>query len=246
MKLDYEISADELALIENHLTQNLSPDEMILFEQKMSSDINWQHKIEEAKLLILGIQEAKLSQRLDQFHEQMTVASAQPRSKLFQLRTRWMVAASLLLVFSVAAWLLLSNKNEFDKLYAGNYTPDPGLLTAMGPASNYSFEKGMVDYKNEEYKKALQAWEALKAQGQSGDTLHYFLGMANQALGKYETAKTYLENIANDKAHPFYTDACWYMGLLMLKQKDKLAAISYIEKSTHPGKAAILNDLKKY
>ena len=48
MKLDYEISADELELIENHLRQNLSPDEVILFEQKMSSDVNWQHKIEEA------------------------------------------------------------------------------------------------------------------------------------------------------------------------------------------------------
>ena len=245
MKLDYEISADELELIENHLRQNLSPDEVILFEKKMSSDVNWQNKIEEAKLLILGTQEVNLAQHLDQFHEKLTGTNAQPGSKLVQLRTRWMVAASLLLVFSVAAWLLFSNKNEFDELYAGYYTPDPGLLTAMGPASNYSFEKGMVDYKNEEYEKALQAWEALKAQGQSGDTLQYFLGMANQALGRYEAAKTYLENIAKDTAHPFYSDACWYMGLLMLKQKDKQAAISYLEKSTYPGKAAILNDLKK-
>lgn len=245
MKLDYDIPPVEMELIENYLRNELSPEEAILFNEKMNSDPNWVKKIDETRLLLIGLQEPALQKSMNDFHSSITSASKPVQGKVVRFGTRWAVAASVLLVVSVSAWLLLSGKNKFEKLYAGYYTPDPGLLTAMGPASNYSFEKGMVEYKNEEYEQALQTWSDLKQPGQQSDTLHYFLGMANQALGNNETAKKHLDYIVTDSTHSFYSDACWYLGLIYLKEKKTETARTLIEKSNHPKKAELLNAINK-
>jgi tetratricopeptide (TPR) repeat protein len=242
MSQESEISSDELELIDQYLRNELSPEQTGAFNEKMRVDKEWMKKVEDTRLLVLGIQEASLAKRIDGFHEEFNSENEQaPKGKIFRLNIRWAVAASVLIVASVLAGLLLTKKDEYEKLYSSYYTPDPGLLTAMGSSDNYSFDQGMVDYKNGDYKKAIHAWNILLRAKPASDTLHYFLGVANQALDNETDAKKHLEYIVKDSAHSFYSDACWYLGLLLLKQKQPQIALPYIRRSGHPGKAALLD-----
>lgn len=245
MKLDYNLPPDEMELIEKFLRNELTPEEATLFNERKTSDQHWIEKINETRLLLTGLQEPALQQSMDRFHATYISGQQPVKGKVIGFNIRWAVAAAAMLVVSLATWLLISGKNRYEKLYAGYYTPDPGLLTAMGPASNYSFEKGMVEYKNEEYTKALHTWSELARAGQQNDTLHYFMAMVSQALGQNDSAKKYLEKIVTDNNHSFYSDACWYLGLIYLKEKDTEAARISIEKSDHPKKAELLNAIKQ-
>ncbi len=245
MKLDYDIAPEEMELIENYLRNELSPEQSLAFNEKRNSDPNWANKIDEVKLLTVGLQEASLQQSMNEFHRSIETSKQTGTGKVIRFNTRWAVAASVILLVAVATWLLLPLKDRYEKLYAGYYTPDPGLLTAMSVSDNYAFEKGMVEYKNEEYEKALETWNALNTSGQPGDTLQYFLGMVNQALGRDDVAKKHLETIVSDSTQSFYSDACWYLGLILLKEKQTASAKSLIEKSNHPRKAELLNAINQ-
>ena len=244
MNLDYNIDAGEIELIEKYLQDQLEAGEKELFNKKMNTDSHWTKKINETRLLLIGLKESQLQESINGFHAALD-GQTKAHGLLVSFNKRWMIAASLLIAVSIAAWFVLNDKNKYEELYADYFIPDPGLLTAMGPATNYPFEKGMVEYKNEEYEKALQTWKELTDRGQSTDTLHFFIGMANQALGRDAVAKQYLQKISTNDSHAFYSDACWYLGLLHLKEKQTGAAIALIVKSNHPKKAELLDAIKK-
>ena len=130
-------------------------------------------------------------------------------------------------------------------MYSEYYKPDPGLITAMGVSDNYTFEKAMVDYKNGDYDKAIKGWLSLKSNQATNDTLDYFLGAAYQASGQYDTAIPYLEKIASEKENTFNKDACWYLGLALLRKGNKELAATYIQQSGYPQSPELLNALNK-
>jgi hypothetical protein len=247
MNDDYEITPDEFELIEQYLADKLSPEELERLDQKKKLDINWTKKTEEVKLLLVGIHETGLAKSLDGFHDELQVENitSAKSAKVFKLDKRWMVAASLFLIASVATWLLVTSKTHNEKLYSRYFQPDPGLMTAMGSSDNYLFEKGMVSYKNGEYQHAIETWAPMLAKNPSSDTLQYFMGVAKQAIGDDKTAKQHLEIIARDSTNYFYHDACWYLGILYLKGSETARAKVYIERSSHPEKAALLKDINQ-
>ncbi len=247
MNDDYEISPDEFELIEQYLVNKLSPEELASFNEKNRTDIKWMKKVEEVKLLLVGVRETKLVKSLEGFHDELRLENSSPvkSASVFRLNTRWMVAASLFIIASITTWLLVTGKTQNEKLYSRYYQPDPGLMTAMGSSDNYLFEKGMVSYKNGEYKNAIETWAPLLLENPASDTLQYFLGVAHQATGDDKRAKQHLEIILKDSTNYFYHDACWYLGILLLKRGETEPAKMYIERSNNPEKAALLKDINQ-
>lgn len=234
MKFPYDISPEELEKIEAWLDGSLLPQERTAFEQQLLSDPLLQQKVDELQLLKLGISESVLEKKLDAFHpvkEQATVRRINGGMRGL------LVAASVLLVVLATSYLLFFNKSSDEKLYAQFYSPDPGLPGNMGGATNYSFDKAMLDYKNGEYTKAIEAWKNLPA----NDTTTYFMGMAEMAAGNSTTAINLLTQSTSKPANPFYKDACWYLGLAYLRAGDHVKATTFIQQSDNPGK----NDLLK-
>lgn len=242
MSKNQSISQQQLEEIERFLKHEMPEEEREIFEARMKEDIELKKLTDEIKLLFVGIQEASLTENLTAFHSGLTEKKS---ATIFKLGTRWMVAASLFIIASVATWLLLTSDSDNEKLYSKYYQPDPGLMTAMGTTDNYPFEQGMVNYKSGEYKKALDSWSPLLVKNPSSDTLQYFIGVANHALGNDAAARQHIEIIVKDSTNSFYHDACWYLGLLLLKQGEMQAAKTYIEKSGHPQKTELLNAINR-
>lgn len=239
-----DISPEELERIERFLSNEMPQDEANAFAQSLNTDAQLREKTEEVRLLLLGINEVALEEQMQDFHKDIISAPViKSTARVIPLSRKLLVAASVLVVVALSLWLVLQNKQE--DLYSKYYTPDPGLATVMSGSSNYDFEKAMVEYKNGEYAKALDAWNGLLKEKPGNDTLIYFIGVASQANKDSNAAFDNLKRIAANVNSAFYKDACWYLGLMYLKIGDKKEAVKYIEMSGHAQSAEIIKAINK-
>lgn len=245
MKTNYTISTEELESIERYLLGETSAEERLAFENKLQEDGAWAAKVDEVKLLMLGIEKAELKERLHEYHNDIKKNGANAAGgKTIGLNRKWLVAASVVMLASLSVWFFTIRPDKYEKLYATYFQPDPGLMSAMGVGENYAFNKAMLDYKTGNYKKAIAEWDKLRTDMPGNDTLEYFLGVAQQANGNNTAAIGLLQKAANDSNNPFYKDACWYIGLALLKKGNIQESIIWLEKSGHPKRNELINNLK--
>lgn len=233
-------------MIEQYLQGQLAPDAAAAFEVRLQADEALAARVGEARVLLLGVQEAVLKEQLQEYHKEWS--QVQPPVKkpavIHQL-WRWSAAAAAVLLLGTGIWWLTTRSSGSEKLYQAYYKPDPGLLTAMGPATAYAFEHGMVAYKNEEYQQAIERWQPLLLATPSADTVRYFLGMAWQAMHEYDSAANLLRPLTADTNRAFYKEASWYYGLLLIRSGREREAIRYIDRSSQPGKEELIHQLNK-
>ncbi len=244
MKYHHNILPEELEQIERYLLRRMTEEEAAAFTARIQTDENLSEKVEAVRLTIIGINEAAVSVRIQEYHKELTAhKGSEQKTKLFSLR--WLLAASVLfIVATTTLWFMLSD-NHNQKVYSSYYKPDPGLMTVMSSGnSNYTFEKAMVEYKNGQYSKALTAWTQLLREKPNNDTLLYFIGAALQATADYEGAIPYLQAIADDEQSSFQKDACWYLGLIYLQKGEKEKAAKHIRVSEHEKSEQVINVIR--
>lgn len=234
------ISQEELVLIEKYLQHRLSAAELLGFEQRLSADAEWQQKVEEVRLLVVGIQEAVLQDKVDQFHKEINPATLKAVSFRKSRWKKWMAAAAVLII--AVAGLLYFNTRQ--TLFDAYYTPDEGLPTYMGVADNYEFDKAMVEYKTGDYQKAITAWQQLLKDNPGNDTLNYFIGSAFLAGKDTKQAKAYFDKIISVPGSAFMQHAKWYKALILLKEGNRKDAADLLKTTGHPKKEALLHKLQ--
>lgn len=246
MNRDLDISQQELETIEQFIFQQMKDEESAAFTKKLHTDLALQHKLETVRLLLVGIQEAELEKKLDEFHNSLHLLKKnqiQRLSQTFALK-KWLVAASVLVIVGLGSLLFFNQKTNEKKLFAAYFQPEPGLISAMGASDNYLFDRAMVDYKVGDYNAALKTWESLLTSNPESDTLNYFIGSAWLMKKKEETAIAHFKKVIANENSTFRNDALWYTGLALLKSKRKSEALGFIEKAEHENKASLLRELK--
>ncbi|MBC7848670.1 MAG: hypothetical protein H7Y31_02985 [Chitinophagaceae bacterium] len=238
MKYTGNISADELQRIERFLTGEMPEEEAAAFKAELTTNADLELKTSELRMLLLGINESVLKDRLPLYHT--AVPTPHAGRHIFPMAKKWLVAASIALLAVVAIWFFVSKSDSSKSLYSRYYQPDPGLPTVMSSTGDYAFEKAMVEYKNHEYDKALQGWNTLLKTRSENDTLRYFIGAAYLAKNDDQQAIKYLGSSAADTSSGFYGEANWYLGLIYLKQGEKLKAAEFIKNSNHTNREAVL------
>jgi len=241
-----DISQEEFDAIEKYIVNDLAHEERTAFETRLSNDATLRAKVTELRLLFVGVNEAVLQEKINDFHQELsarkdghTIGGRTPTIK------KWLVAASIILVAGISGWLLINRQSKEEKLFASFFKPDPGLITAMSATDNYLFERAMIDYKKGDYSAAIKTWDSLQKIQPANDTLNYFLGAAYLADENASEAIICLQKVTALRASFFNTDAYWYLGLAQLKEGKINDAILSIERSAHPGKDELLMDLKK-
>lgn len=230
---------------ERYLLHQMPPEEQKAFMEKLSSDAALKKEVDEMQVLLLGIQEATLAEKLNSFHKNTEQEQRVSKSaKVFSLQ-RLLLAASVIGIMVLSAWFAWFKKSETENLFAQYFKPDAGLMTAMGSTDNYAFDKAMVDYKTGNYSAAITSWAKLQMKQPANDTLNYFLGAAHLAANNADRAIEYFQKVVILPAGPFFYDAAWYLGLSYVKEKKPKEAVAFIRKSNHPQKYALLEKLIK-
>lgn len=246
MNFNLNISPEELEQIEHYLQGQMTAAEKQSFEMEVAASADLQDKVQQVQLLMLGVQEAELSSKLNRFHKELPAAKKSEAKTVSLFSTkRWMAAAAIVFVLALGTWFLLFRKSSNEKLYAAYFRPDPGLMTTMGTTDNYTFDRAMVDYKTSHYEEAITAWKSLLKNAPQNDTLNYFIGAALQAKGQSAESISYLQKIIAQPQSYFRPDAYWYLGLALLKEGKKEEAVAAIRQSNHPQKEVLLQALSK-
>lgn len=240
---DQHIPQQEQEQIERYLSGEMDPAEQEAFRTRLINDPLLQSRVNEIKLLSVGIQEVNLSSRLEEFHSNIPV-TGRAKAEVYSMR-KWMVAASSIIVIGLAALWFFTREKTNDKLYADYFQPDPGLLSAMSASSNYSFEKAMVDYKSGKYNEAISGWRQLLNNGAASDTLNYFMASAFLASDRSDSAIIYFDKVQTSQKSVFIAESYWYKGLALIKQGRITEAITSIEKSDRKEKEDLITQLKK-
>lgn len=245
MNRNNDITPEELAIIERYIFNQMPQDEYYAFTKRLEEDQDLREKTKNTRLMLIGIQEAELTDWINDFNKSLPFKQKKAKiaSKLFSLK-RWMVAASIIILVSLAGLLFFNPFKSERKLFAEYYKPDPGLITAMGVSQNYFFDRAMIDYKTKNYESAIKVWKQLLTEKPSNDTLNYFIASALLANDKAADAIPYFEKVLTDSNSYFLNDTYWYLGLALVKQQKSEKAIPYIQKSTHTNKEAFLKKLK--
>lgn len=247
MNKQTNIPPEEFEMLERYVLKRMSDEDHQAFTNRLTHDANLQKKLRSVRLMLTGIQEAGLSDKLDLYHQGLrNNRNRTSRGIRISLR-RMMVAASVILMIGMGAlWYFSQSAKPDSNVFATYYKPDPGLLTAMSATNNYTFEHAMIDYKTGAYANAIQSWQALLEQNPGNDTLNYFLGSAYLASDRARQAIRYFDVVIRQPESYFFEDACWYAGLSMLKLQKQKEAIPLIKKSGHPQREALLSELKEY
>lgn len=247
MNRNTDIPAEELEIIERYILKQMPDDEYDTFTLRLQNDANLQNKVRSVRFLFIGVQEATLNDKIEEFHKGFFLLKKnedKPGNKVIAMK-RWLVAASVIVVVGVGTLLFFNHSNKGNKLFAKYYKPDPGLITAMSSSDNYLFDHAMIDYKTKKYDSAISTWEKLLAINPGNDTLNYFIGSAFLAKDKNDSAISYFQKVITEANSYFIDDAYWYIGLALLEEKRTEEAISYLEKTRHQNKEALLSKLKK-
>ncbi|MEO7044698.1 MAG: tetratricopeptide repeat protein [Ferruginibacter sp.] len=242
-----DISPEEFELIERYISKEMTPEEEASFSQRLANDTAIQSKLESVRLLSTGVQEAALTEKLNDFHKNISLSKQNLSKKsagIIYIK-RWLVAASVLLLVGVGALLFFNQMNREQKIFTAFYKPDPGMITVMGTSDNYLFDHAMIDYKTKKYDSAIDAWTKLLITNPDNDTLNYFIGSAYLARGETTKAINHFQKTIEKTDSYFLKEAYWYIGLALLKEKKIDEAIPFIERSEHENKEALLMKLKK-
>ncbi len=218
------ISPEELEWIGRYCNHQLRGEELALFEARLVSDKNWKKSVEELRFLALGIQEANLQDAMQDFHA--TVPDAALRLVRLSIGVKWMAAASVILVIMIAVAVSLLGRDHYDRLYVSYFETDPGLPIPMseGRQKDYNFYDGMIYYKEQQYKIAIEKWKEQGTRYGFTDTINYYIGAAYLNAGAYNKANAYLGKVQAVTGSSFYGRAVWSLALIQLKKKDEVRA----------------------
>jgi len=221
--------------LDRYLDQSMPAEERRRFEEECAADAGLQYQLDRHRLVRIAIMEKNLSSAMAGFPQPGRVRSITTR--------KWLAAASLVILASAAYLFFSSQRHDPAKLYGRFYHSDPGLMTTMGSADDYDFQVAMIQYKRGDYAGAAGAWKKLLPQRPSSDTLQYFLGCAYQAQNSLDTAFAFFQPVAANPNSAFYKEACWYAGLIRLRQNRISEAVALIRQSDRPEKDSLLNEI---
>lgn len=231
--------------IGRYLDKQMTPAELVDFEEQLKSDEVLRRQAEEVRLLLLGVEEASVVGAIEKFHKELPVAGKLGDRKKNGVIRSWLIAASVVLLAGVAMWMYFSAEGANQRLFTEYYRQDPGLLTAMSSSENFEFERAMVDYKTGNYTAAQAVWGKQLTGRPDSDTLNYFMGAVSLATDDPTGAAGYFRKVAGLQQSVFAPDANWYLGLALLKLDSIAEAAGFIERSDHPRKEALLQRLKE-
>lgn len=249
MSTPKHISPEEWDLIENWLDQNDVPANTQMLSDKLTQIPNISQKIEHVEKVREEIKDSIRRSKIKEFHKHISADQESSDIKsIAPIKSNsnriWYVAAAVLVVFIGIYWMM-GTSNTSEKIFAKNFKPDNGLPLRMNTTDASGFYEGMLDYKQENYSDAIAKWEALLKVKPENDTLNYFLGVTNLALGNGSKSLEYLQNQERFQQGIFKEDAAWYASLASIKEGKPEEAKTFLKNNSSIRNKKLLKELHK-
>lgn len=250
MNASIDISPEEWDIIETWLDQKGVVGEASLPDKKLHQIHDLEEKIEHIKKVREEMEDSIRQSKIKEFHKHVPSEERDSEIKSIGIKkikfktAFWYAAAAVAVVIFGIFWLM-ETKSHSEKIFTKNFKPDVGLPLKMSTVNVSGFYEGMLDYKQENYKEAIEKWEVLVEAKPENDTLNYFLGVTNLALGNASKSLQYLENQERFRQSIFKDDALYYTALAKIKEGKFKEAKVILENNPSIRNSRLLNDLNE-
>ncbi|WP_117885555.1 tetratricopeptide repeat protein [Aureibaculum luteum] len=229
-------------LIEKYIQNGLTPEEKKVVDHLINADPNFKGNLKAH----LNLKKAISASDDDAFKKLLNEIESTHTTKRRNY-TKWIVAASIVLLVGLSSILSINNKPSNDELFSSYFEPYRNVIQPIERGNNFQDEKtiAFTAYEKGEYKKAFELFSKLHT---STNEPYYLFYQAN-ALLKLEKAKEAVPLLLKHlKTKDTLTEKSrWYLALAYLKLNNKVEAKKTLKKvlteSTYKTKEA--NELLK-
>ncbi len=249
---------DNEALINGYFENTLSQDQRKEFDRLIKTDSEFAVDFEFQKELQHALKKEE-RQKIKSLFSNLDIESIahseystlqKTETKVISIRP-WLVAASIVFLLGLGAWLLFFNSPNLntDQLYAVNFVPYENVVHPIerGEQLEDLKTRAFTAYEDADYSLALKIFKELQVQ-QADPYISFYEAIVLMQLNNHQEAipllKDYIENDGQLKDR-----ATWYLALAYLKQNDIAESKTQLEKLVKMGSfkedasQALLNEL---
>jgi len=241
---------NNIDLIEKYFENSLDPKEQLSFNDLLQNDKEFKKEFlfqKDLKKAISLNQREELKLDLQQFEKEY-----QEQSKRNIFSYKWLIAASIAILFSSGIWLAKDHyfpSNE--QLYTRNFEPYRNVVQPIvrGESSKTIEYSAFVAYENKYYHKAINLFNSVSNPNEP--YIQFYKAMCFLSLNKMDDAIQILLPIANSKSdsnskNSFTEMANWYLALAYLKSGNTDKALSqFTLVANHPSNTFKKKEAKK-
>lgn len=200
-------------LADNFFENNLNNEEQILLDKLILEDADFKADFEFQKDFKTAITLQERKKMKVQFQE-IEKPKSVPKFKI------WYVAASILLILTIALWLNLNTANQ-EKLYAKYYQTFPNIEapSTRGESSESIAEKAFYAYDSENFEQAGILFTKLY-ETEKKDYVLFYRGITQMETKKYNEAILIFNECIKNASSKYNDNAKWYLALCYLRTNE--------------------------
>lgn len=213
-------------LFENYLTNKISEEERIAFEEKLKNDISFNQDFELYKNTFSFLENKfKNEENLNEFTKNLQKISDEnfksAKKKTFKIWQYGAVASVLLLVGIF--FFNNSGNPSYDDFVDYNT-----IELAVRNSQNDVLSKAENAYNSKDFTSAVTYFDDLLKENPNNSEIQLYKGFSLIELNKFDEAQKELKSIANGKS-AFKNKANWYLALSNLKQQKFVETLKYLQ-----------------
>ena len=213
---------EDLELIEQYLSGDLSPEQQRHFEERLSMDSELRNNLNLYNSIHKTMKEEdplpnenELLQTLKQLNGKYFTTNV--RQGFFK---KWMaVVAAAAIIIMGGIYFLLPSKTSSEQLYAQFAQHNPLNIQSRGNRTDTIAQKAAIEFNKKNYRDALPVLEQYVQLQPLDIQMNFTLAECYLETGNYNDANRIFSSIANGQS-AYMEAAKWYLALSALKQKD--------------------------
>jgi tetratricopeptide (TPR) repeat protein len=202
-------------LIERFIAQDLSPEELLSFEERLRTDKFFAQEVENQRLTHKATDiyaQLKTKEKVKENYDAVL------KSEKNNLRMILSIAAAISILI-IAGFGYFAPANYSNQALADvSFEVYPDRISTMGTATDAQLAAGMKAYNEKDFEKAIELFSKLPDTPQK-NLINLYSGIAFMEINQFEKANTIFRQLT-DSNSPQLEVARWYLALNYLKSND--------------------------
>ncbi|MGQ7869245.1 tetratricopeptide repeat protein, partial [Sunxiuqinia sp. sy24] len=215
--INHELTDEKLTAFEAELEEN--PD--LEAELRLVNDIDI--AIQETEIMDLRAKLGSISKEINRQEKQKRSFAARFSASRIAVAT---VAASLILIFSIAGLVSKNRPSNDAELYSQFYSPyeTTGIFRSGDALIDSKLTKALHQFNENNYQEAINLFSEVLEIDPNNPVSNFYSGMAYQETKKTDRALISYQSVVKDRDNLFVEQAQWYIGLCYLQNENRKKA----------------------
>ncbi len=222
---------DNKELIEKYFENQLTKEDLLVFEHLIKTDADFQADFNFEKQLKTAL---TLNERIDLKQLLIGIEDNKVKSIGKSFPYKWLgVAATIIIAFG-AMMLLINNKPSDEKLYLSFFESYPNTVspTVRGEVTSNLISIAFYHYDNENYEEAIKLFDEIY-KTELSDYALFYKGLSQMELQKINDAIITFKTFDFSSKSEYNEKISWYLALCYIKSEQKEKAIPLLKNITN-------------